>query len=239
LDPAPAPTTTTATATTDPTPADTVTTTTTVAAAGPATSFVAPVTDADGYRFDVSVNLAVSDLGDTVEHDKPGFMSAYFSLNLDMEITNRTPGRTIEFEQVAGVTAPLSYPKFLVSALWETGTPVCRAAAVADEPCAMVLGFGYANSPLEPDATLALDTYEGRPGGGFTAGLAAFPETAWPQLQTALTAPDRYLVSYDGGDYQRFDCALNMQLGIVVAASTGALDCTDVPVTMVQQPQTL
>jgi hypothetical protein len=153
-----------------------------------------------------------------------------------MEITNRTPSRTIEFEEVTGITAPLSYPKFLVSALWETGNPVCQAASITDAPCAMVLGFGYANTPLEADSTITLETYKGRPGGGFTAGLAAFPENTWPQVEGALAAPDRYLISYDGGDYRRFDCGLNYQLGVILAASQGPLDCTDVPLDMVQQP---
>jgi hypothetical protein len=216
-----------------------VTSTSAAGTAGPTATFVAPVTDGDGYQFDLAVDLTVSDLGGTVEHDKPGFMSAYFSLNLDMKVTNKTPGRTIEFEEVTGVTAPLSYPKFLVSAQWDVGNPVCQAASVVDEPCAMVLGFGYANTPLDADATNTLDTYKGRPGGGFTAGLAAFPESAWPQLQTALATPNRYLLSYDGGDYQRFNCGLNDQLGAIIAASQGTLDCADVSVDMVRQPESL
>jgi hypothetical protein len=39
---------------------------------GPNASFTAPVTDKDGYTFDVIVKLTTTSLGNTVEFDKPG-----------------------------------------------------------------------------------------------------------------------------------------------------------------------
>ena len=205
---------------------------------GPTADFTSSITDADGYKFDLVVTLVTTDLGDTVEFDKPGFMSAYFTLSLSIDLVNRTPGRTITFESVPGVTAPLSNPKFLLAASWDTGSPVCTAVAITDSACAMVLGFGYVPGPLAAGTTVGLDIKKGRPGGWFTAGLAAFPESAWPTVKPALAAPSRYLISYDGGGITRFDCNLNSQLGVLIAASKGAFDCADVDVQAVSQPET-
>jgi hypothetical protein len=207
-------------------------------AAGPTASFVAAITDENGYQFDVAVRLRTSDLGATVEFDKPGFMSTYFTLGLDIDLINKTPGRTIEFASVTGVTAPLSNPKFIVSAVWEAGDPVCSAASIADTACAMVLGFGYANVALAPDSTLPLDIKKGFPNGRYTAGLGSFPEDSWPQVESALASPDRYLVSYDGGDYSRFVCE-DLLVGFVVADSSGTSDCPDADLRLVTQPQPL
>ncbi|CAL9469847.1 hypothetical protein SUDANB95_02797 [Actinosynnema sp. ALI-1.44] len=205
---------------------------------GPSGSFTFPITDKDGYRFDVSVRLSTSDLGGSVEHDKPGYMSAAFTLSISMEIANKTPGRTIEFHKVSGVTAPLGNPKFLLSAVWDQGSPVCTSVAVDASPCALLLGFGYATQPITASSTAVLETRKGHPSGHFTAGLAGFPENSWPQLRTALAKPHRYVLTYDGGKYQRFGCDLNERLGVVLADDKGQLDCTNTNLRLVPQPST-
>lgn len=207
---------------------------------GPTASFVVPITDKDGYHFDVSVNLQGVDLGRTVEFDKPGFMSSYLTFGLTIDLINNTPGRSIAFQSVAGITAPLSDPTFLLLAMWNRGSPVCAGADTTDstkaEACGMILGFGDATSPLAPGATQALDVKRGTPAGDRTSGLAGFPEGAWPKIQVALSKPDRFVVTYSGGDAERFGCHI-MNWGVPPAVSTGALDCPQIDnLVMVRQP---
>jgi hypothetical protein len=231
-------TTTTSTTSSPMTTSTVVTTTTTpTAGVGPSGGFTVTVTDKDGYAFDVSVRVATTSLGDTVEFDKPGFMSTNFKLSLSMQVINKTAGRALTFEPVSGITKPLGNPKFLVSALWEKGSPVCTASSITKGPCALLLGFGYLPASVPPGATVALDVKKGHPSGWFTAGLAGFPESSWPEVKPALAAPTRFLISYDGGGHTRFGCSLHMRLGIAVAVSGGAFDCKKFTVDQVQQPK--
>lgn len=220
----------------EPTSSQAVTTAVAVRSVGPSTSFVAPITDKDGYQFDIAVKLTTSNLGGTVEFDKPGFMSSLFTVSLSMQLINKTPGRAVKFESVSGVTAPLSNPKFLLSAVWDAGSVVCKAASISKSSCGIIIGFGYATTPLAPSSTITLETKKGHPSGWFTAGLAGFPESAWPQLKTALAAPERFLISYDGGGYKRFACELNDRVGVIVASSNAGFDCKHVAIEMVKQP---
>jgi hypothetical protein len=163
-------------------------------------------------------------------------MSAYFTLSLSMTLVNQTTGRAIAFKSVDGVTAPLSNPTFFLSAVWDTGNPVCIASSITTAPCAMMLGFGYDPNSLDPSGTVTLETYKGQPAGAFTAGLAAFSESSWPTVQAALKSPSHFLISYSGGDTDRFTCALNDQLGVALAESPGASTCSYAAVQLVQQP---
>lgn len=209
---------------------------------GPSGTFVAHMKDVDGYTFDLDVNVITSSLGETVADDKPGFMSARFLLDMDLHIINTTPGRNVSFKGVDGVTKPFGNPKFLVSALWNSDSPICLSAAEsakrATKPCSILLGFGYADVSTPAGGTTALKVFKGSPGGHQTAGMAGFPETEWPAIKEALTKPDAFLVSYDGGDFRRFGCPLHGFLGAIVGADSPAYERGAVMPELVKHPAT-
>ncbi|MBG0738873.1 hypothetical protein IV500_05485 [Paeniglutamicibacter antarcticus] len=208
---------------------------------GPSGSFVSKIKDVDGYTFDLDVTVNTSNLGETVANDKPGFMSALFTLGLKMQLVNTTPGRTIAFKGVDMVSKPVGNPKFLVSALWKGDSPVCAPVAAAQnkapEACAILLGYGDADTPTAVGATSTLKTFKGDQSGNLTAGMAAFPEKDWPAIKAAMAEPAAFMVSYDGGDYQRFDCPMHQKLGKMVGASVPEYECGAVEPELVQLPE--
>jgi hypothetical protein len=203
---------------------------------GPSGYFEGKVKDADGYTFDVAVNLQATDVEESIANDKPGFMSAEFKFTLALQLTNTTPGRNITFQPVSGVTKPFGNPKFIVSAAWNAGSPMCAAMKVATNACATVMGYGYADSALLPGITVQLEPFMGRPAGDKTAGLAGFAEADWPVIKEALSKPDALILGYEGGDYTRFGCKGSGLLGWVVAASAPAYECGATFADVVQQP---
>ncbi|WP_454811284.1 hypothetical protein [Paenarthrobacter nitroguajacolicus] len=198
--------------------------------------------DMDGYTFDLDVNVITSSLGETVADDKPGFMSARFQLGIDLHLINTTPGRNVSFKGVDGVTKPFGNPKFIVSALWNSDSPICLSAAESAKrdakPCSILLGFGYADVSTPAGGTTALKVFKGSPGGNQTAGMAGFRESDWPAIKEALAKPDAFIVSYDGGDYRRFGCPLHGFLGAVVGANLPAYECGAVLPELVKHPAT-
>ncbi|MCT9868999.1 hypothetical protein [Paenarthrobacter aurescens] len=167
-------------------------------------------------------------------------MSAKFELNLSLFFVNTTPGRTITFKSTEGLAPAIARPKFFVSAMWKADSPVCAYAQKGYEktvkPCAIMMGFGYADVPTPPSGTTELKAYKGSPGGQWTAGMAGVAEADWPAIEEALANPETFLVGYDGGDYRRFKCPQHPNLGVLVSASEPAYECGTVVPYIVKQP---
>lgn len=198
-------------------------------AVGPEGNFVVNLVDKDGYTFDVSVRVKVTDLGETVANDKPGSMSANFKVAIEMGLTSTTPGRTIKFEQINGVAGNES--RFTVLALWQAGSPVCVAGGVPDRVCATRLGDGIVNSAFPAGQTVPLKTYRSRSAG---IGLA---ESDWPTVKEELKNAIGFAVSYDGADTERFDCPAHSSfLGPIVASKPAGYECGAVKIGFVKAP---
>lgn len=166
-----------------------------------------PVTDVDGYSFDLEVDFGLVSVSSDPSTQPPGVTAATRNMSLDMRLVNTTPQREVVFKDVAGIISPLSDPTFFFSAAFDAGNPVCTVALHTDQGCEWPLGFGRMESglTLAPDQTYDLKVWGGLPNGGDASLLLpGIPEESWAELQPHLTHPDGYRISYSAGDNERF-----------------------------------
>lgn len=183
-----------------------------------------PVTDTEGYTFDLVVDYALTGLTADPSTQPPGLTAAVPKITLTMSIANTTPQRDLTFKEVSGIVSPLDYPTFLVSAEFNAGNPVCTQVRQTDRACNWPLGFGRMESgtTVTQGSVYTLKTYGGMPNGGTeSAYLAAVPEASWAELEPLLKNPDGFQISYSGGDGRRFTslCEKNSLVPVLVNTS--------------------
>lgn len=183
------------------------------------------VTDAEGYTFDLVVNFGLVGVTADPSSQSPGFTAATREMSLGMAIENTTSQRDLMFEEVSGIVSPLDLPTFLFSAAFNAGNPVCTLVFESDEDCEWALGFGR----MENGQTVAagrryvLEAWSGKPNGGDASILLQnIPEAAWDQVQSHLSSPDGYRITYSGGDHRRFTSVCGESSMVPVLVQTSA-----------------
>lgn len=170
-------------------------------------SQVFPITDKDGYTFDLAVDFDLLSVTADPSSQAPGLTAATREMTLAMRLANTTPQRDIAFKEVSGIISPLDYPTFLVSAVYNAGNPVCTLVWQTERSCEWLLGFGRMESGQTISAGLEypLKVWGGRPNGGEASLLLTdIPEASWAEIEPRLSQPDGYRVTYSGGDGSRF-----------------------------------
>lgn len=174
--------------------------------AGEVYSGTAHITDKDGYTFDVDFEYHPVSFRVATASEKPGLNSVVVDMRTSIGLKNTTPGRTISFESLRGVTG--GSPHFSLTALWKRSSPVCATISVTFEAewCAMSIAYGTLESDLIEEASVKLSpVYSGMDDrGGGVAGVAHVPDADLDKVRTAMAQPDDYLIEYRGGDVGRF-----------------------------------
>jgi hypothetical protein len=174
----------------------------------------AHIKDSDGYTFDIKYSYELRDVEQSTADDKPGFSSAVVEHQTALSLVNTTPGRNVSFETESGVTAPDSYPTFLLLAAWKAKSPMCRAMLKVDENweppthCWIALAHSQFQGPLGSGETLDLEVRSGWPNLG-VAGVVAIPDASYEVVSTALKHPDDFIIAYRSADYTRFNQLCN------------------------------
>ncbi|MEV7828375.1 hypothetical protein [Microbacterium enclense] len=166
-----------------------------------------PVTDEQGYTFDLTVDFALRSVTADPSGEAPGRTAAARDISLEMSIANTTTARNLSFREVSGITSPLDLPTFLLSAVYEEGDPVCTLVIETQRNCSWFLAYGRMESGITIPAGGTYDLTIGASpnGGGYPATLLGnIPEDAWAEVQASLAAPDGYKIVYSGGDGARF-----------------------------------
>lgn len=166
-----------------------------------------PLADADGYTFDLAVDIGLLSVAPDPSTQPPGVTAATRTASMRMQLVNTTPEREVVFEEVNGIISPLSYPTFLVAAAFEAGNPVCTVVRTTDSGCEWLLGFGRMESglTLAPGQTYDLTVWAGAPNGGEASILLpGIPEDRWEEVRPHLEQPDGYRIYYSAGDNERF-----------------------------------
>jgi hypothetical protein len=183
-----------------------------------------PVTDEDGYTFNIDVDFGLVSVTADPSSQLPGFTAATRETSLVMSVQNTTPQRDLSFREVSGIISPLDLPTFLFSASFNAGNPVCTQVLKSDGSCEWTLGFGRMEDgqTVAADATYTLKTWAGLPNGGESSILLQnIPEASWAEVEPHLKSPDGYRITYSGGDYGRFTSVCgNDDLYVPVLAQT-------------------
>jgi hypothetical protein len=191
-----------------------------------------PVTDKNGYTFDLIVDFALKSVTADPSSQPPGLTAANRTMSLAMKIKNTTAQRSLTFEEQRGIVSPLSYPTFAFYAAYNAGNPLCVALAEgkknghADLGCRWQLGFGRMENGFTVSAgsTYDLKVWGGVPNGGQQSVLlTGIPESEWSTLVPYIQHPDGYSVTYAGQDYARFQdvCDLPGYDAPVILATSG------------------
>lgn len=166
-----------------------------------------PITDDEGYTFDLTVDFAIRSVTADPSGEAPGKTAAARDITLEMSLANTTAARDLTFKEVGGITSPLDLPTFLLSAVFDEGDPVCTLVVETQRNCSWFLAFGRMESGITIPAggTYNLTIGASPNGGGYPATLLGnIPEASWAEVQASLTAPDGYKIVYSGGDGSRF-----------------------------------
>lgn len=169
-----------------------------------------PVTDSNGYSFNLSVDFRLWGLASDPSSQLPGETAITRKSSLQMTLENTTPERELPFQTVNGITSPLSLPTFYVLAYYRSGNDACNflgSAGVALEGCGWPLAFARMESGLtvSPDSSYELQAWSGLPNGGEDSLLLhQIPEADEARAIAALQSPDGYLVVYSGAQPERF-----------------------------------
>lgn len=186
---------------------------------------VFPITDNQGYTFDLAVDFRLVDITAAPSTEPPGATAAKRTMGLSISITNTTPQRDITFKEVNGIISPLDLPTFLFSAVYNADSPVCAAVQSWEGSCKWVMGYGRMESgqTVSAGATYPLKVWGGTPNGGeISTLLRGIPEASWAEVSESLSHPDGYLITYSAGDGSRFDsvCASEKMLPVLVSTAT-------------------
>lgn len=167
-----------------------------------------PISDIDGYSFDLGVDFGLVSITADPSSQPPGVTAAAREMSLYMKVVNTTPARELNFKKVNGIIEPLSLPTFLFAAVYKAGNPVCTAIlGRTDRNCYWNLGFARMETGLNVAAgsEYVLKTWGGQPNGGEASLLlAGIPESSWAEIEPYLGKPDGYSIVYSGGDGGRF-----------------------------------
>lgn len=166
-------------------------------------SNVFEVKDKAGYTFSIPVtySLLTADLDPSSQ--KPGLTAVNIGLRLSIGLQNTTTAREVTFASARGIVSPFDEPVIVVSATYPADSPVCtiRKPSIA---CQVQLGFARITETLAPDESVDLTTYVGLENSSSTPAVAGIPEAMGPSVVEALANPDGYLLTYGGGDTDRF-----------------------------------
>lgn len=169
-----------------------------------------PVTDSNGYTFNLSVDFRLWGLASDPSSQLPGETAITRNTSLQMTLENTTPQRELPFQAVNGITSPLSLPTFHVVAYYRAGNDACNflgSAGVSLEGCGWTMAFARMESGLTvaPDSSYELKTWSGVPNGGEDSILLQkIPEADEARAIAALQSPDGYLIVYNGAQPERF-----------------------------------
>lgn len=186
---------------------------------------VFPITDDQGYTFDLAVDFELVNITADPSTEPPGVTAAKRTMGMSISITNTTPQRDITFKEVNGVISPLDLPTFLFAAVYNEDSPVCAAVQSWDGSCQWIMGYGRMESgqTVSAGATYPLKVWGGSPNGGeISTLLRGIPEASWAEVSENLAQPDGYRITYSAGDGSRFEsvCASEKMLPVIVSTTT-------------------
>lgn len=186
---------------------------------------VFPITDDQGYTFDLAVDFRLLDVTADPSTEPPGFTAAKRTMGMSISITNTTPQRDITFKEIHGIISPLDLPTFLFSAVYNEDSSVCAAVQSWDGNCQWVMGYGRMESgqTVSAGATYPLKVWGGVPNGGdISTLLRGIPEASWAEVSESLSNPDGYRITYSAGDGSRFAsvCTSEKMLPVLVSTAT-------------------
>lgn len=184
-----------------------------------------PITDDQGYTFDLAVDFRLIDITADPSTEPPGATAAKRTMGMSISITNTTPQRDITFKEVNGIISPLDLPTFLFSAVYNEDSPVCAAIQSWDGSCKWVMGYGRMENgqTVSAGATYPLKVWGGTPNGGeISTLLRGIPEASWAEVSESLSHPDGYRITYSAGDGSRFGsvCASEKMLPVLLSTAT-------------------
>lgn len=168
---------------------------------------VFPITDRQGYTFDLAVDFRLLEVTEDPTNEAPGSTAASRRATLTMSLTNTTPQRDITFQEVAGVISPFDYPTFRLAAVYSADSQACTLARPQRGDCEWLMGYGQMQDglTLSDKTTYRLTVGGGEPGGGAVSSLfQQIPEASWKAVQESLSHPAGYKIVYTGGDGSRF-----------------------------------
>lgn len=188
-------------------------------------SGVAPVTDEDGYTFDIAYDYQALEVYSDPADEMPGSTSARIRGNIDIQVTNTTPGRNLSFPLAGGISYPTSASAINLVAAWSASNPLCQAMNVREDAdaCTATVGYGRLPEEFAPGETVALEAYTGRKGpSGWTAGIKGIPEEQFDELVEYIENPDEMRLYIAVLDSNRFGVEMLDQcsLGVPVHPDT-------------------
>ncbi|WP_156458814.1 hypothetical protein [Microbacterium sp. Leaf179] len=185
---------------------------------------VFPITDDQGYTFDLAVDFRLIDITADPSTEPPGVTAATRTMGMSISLTNTTPQRDITFKAVSGIISPLDLSTFIFSAVYNEGSPVCSVIQPWDGRCRWVMGYGRMENgqTVSAGATYPLKVWGGTPNGGdISTLLRGIPEASWAEVSESLSKPDGYRITYAAGDGSRFAtiCASEAMVPVLVSTA--------------------